>query len=140
VADLTPAATKLPRGAVPAAWAAIAGAHDDLRTRAVVEEALKGALPVIERAVLRDAARLILLADRVARGLNCPACHGKPATSTYDHNIGRSHYRCGCGREWDVGHMTRVDYSRTIDRSLHRLARGEPLPDLPPKETANAQN
>jgi hypothetical protein len=133
---------KLPRGALPAAQLGIVRAATDFGQGNLVvgdhevlaRAALSEALPVIERAVLREAARHILLSGRLGTRLACPACHGKPAFDSYDHATGRAHYQCGCGREWDGSKWTSDDLSRAIGRALTDLARGKPLPDLPPKE------
>jgi len=130
---------KLPRGALTDAAAGISEVVnlDPGLVRRIAKAALESALPVIERAVLRDTAKYIGLLDDLAHGRRCPACHGKPAAHRYDLATGTTHYSCGCGREWSRGQRARTDHTRTADRSLSRLARGHPLPDLPPKDAGH---
>jgi hypothetical protein len=127
---------KLPRGALTDAAAGISEVVNlgPGLVRRIAKAGLESALPGIERAVLRDAAKYIGLLDDLARGIRCPACHAKPAGSRYDLAASTMHYSCGCGREWSRGPRAGTDYTRTADRSLARLARGEPLPDLPARE------
>lgn len=130
----------LPRGALTAATDAVLATMEGNgdftwttrnHARRLAEVALEAAMPGIERAVLRHAARQILLLEALARGWACPACHGKPAV-TPSVMEGRTGYQCGCGREWEPPRSR--NYAMDPDSLLKRIARGEPLPELPPKE------
>jgi hypothetical protein len=116
--------TRFPHGALKLAT-------EVLRNDAAARAVLAAVIPVIERAVLRQAAGRILLLDALARGWRCPACHGKPAT-TPSLREGRTGYTCGCGHAWEP--PKHPDYGMEPERLLRRLARGEPLPDLPAKD------
>jgi hypothetical protein len=135
VADVT-----LPRGAFAAATRAICcggDEHEQTESQLLARAALEAALPLIERAALKRAAQRIELLHALARGWVCPACHGKPA-STPHLREGRTGYRCGCGHQWEPPSPRSVDYSMDTDRLIRRLARGEALPELPPKVMPSA--
>jgi len=97
--------------------------------------ALTAAMPVIERAVLREAAQRILLLDAIQRNVICPRCHTKTVGRPRTH-LSAEPYRCAEGHEWPQP-PNRGPYNYE-DSSLRLLARGEPLPDLPPKEGPRA--
>lgn len=129
---------KLPRGTLKAVWAALlrTGVCDSAQTRAVVEEALITAMPLIERAVLRDAARLMLLLDDLDANRICPQCHGKTVERPALMGGHGLWYRCVNDHRWL--HSNRGPYT-DFRTNLRRLARGEPLPDLPAKEAGDAR-
>ena len=126
---------KLPRGALRLAAEALEDGPsllDDVWARARI--ALTAALPVIQRDALRQAARRILLLPGLSSGALCPQCHGVYVTRP---DVPNPRYRserwtCRKGHEWDKPDGPRV----TEDSLLRMLARGEPLPELPPKEAA----
>jgi hypothetical protein len=125
---------QLPRGSLKAAMDAI-GQLDDAELErtsgeAVMRLGLLAALPVIERAAVRRAAARIALLQELANGWRCPACHGKPA-STPHMREGRTGYTCGCGCSWEPPKSGTIQ----VGYLVRKLARGEPLPDLPPKLT-----
>lgn len=123
--------TSLPRGVLKQAAEALEEARTD-RTDdwAAARVVLTAALPAIERAALRSAARQILLLQEFSLGRRCPACHGKPASEPH-RGEGRTGFRCGCGYEWEPPEDR--DWSLSTDSLIRKLARGEPLPELPPK-------
>lgn len=130
--------TSLPRGAVKAAAEAILaaqnandGAAERFEAKALATAALTAALEVIQRDAVRQAARRIVLLDALANGRACPACHGKPATTPHMRE-GRTGYTCSCGHAWEPPKFP--DYGMRTESVIKRLARGEPLPDLPAKE------
>lgn len=133
---LSAAEPVLPRGALKPATDAIMELHHLDRGWAgkLASAALAAALPVIERAVLKRAAQRMLLLQALARGWLCPACHGKPAVTPTPRN-GEKLYRCGCGHTWERKGPRSVDYGMDPDYLVRKLARGEPLPELPPKVT-----
>jgi len=127
---------KLPRGAQRLAADALAAAGDLLGDDwAEAGIALTAAMPVIERAVLREAAQRILLLDAIQRNVICPRCHTKTVGRPRTH-LSAEPYRCAEGHEWPQP-PNRGPYNYA-DSSLRLLARGEPLPDLPPKEGPRA--
>jgi hypothetical protein len=129
---------RLPRGVLKLAAASLEsmGVHpgDD---QAIARGVLTTVLPAIERAVLKQAAQHILLLEALANGWACPACHGKPA-STPSYLEARTGYRCGCGREWEPVPVRQRPTSMEAASLVRLLARGKPLPDLPPKENESA--
>ena len=76
-------------------------------------------------------ARHLITLDALAHGALCPACHGKPAI--IPNPRGATQYRCGCGHSWERGVRASTNWALTSDSVLRKVARGEPLPDLPPK-------
>lgn len=104
--------------------------------RLLAEAALAAALPVIRKAVLREAAARILLLPGLLSGTRCPQCHGIYVTSP---DLPNPRYysprmRCKEGHEWDRPQVpARPGSAVTADSLLRMLARGEPLPDLTPK-------
>lgn len=123
-----PEALKLPRGALKLATEALADAGLDRDAEPIALRALAAALGTIERAALKRAAERILLLEDLARGWRCPACHGKPASTPHLLER-RTGYTCGGGHSWEP--PKRPDYDMEPGRLLRRLARGEPLPELP---------
>ena len=131
---------KLPRGAVKLAADALTVAgllnnagYIDGDEREAARVALTAAWPVAQRAILRDAAKLILLLHSLDAGHICPCCHGR---TIYDPSISAlspsAVFRCVNGHQWNR-RPNRGPFN-DMNTSLRRLARGEPLPDLPPKE------
>lgn len=109
------------------------GEPERLEAKQLATKALEAALPIIERDVLRRVARQILTLHALDRGHICPGCHGKtvydPSISALDpHAI----LRCVNGHEFPR-RSNRGPFN-DMDTSLRRLTRGEPLPDVPPKE------
>ena len=130
---------KLPRGALKLAADAIMsvtnmndGESERFECRIVATAALTAALEVIQRDALKQAAKRMLLLEAIAHGWACPACHGKPA-STPNAREGRTGYTCGCGHSWEQPEPRQINYGMDPQFLLKRLARGEPLPDLPPR-------
>lgn len=130
---------KLPRGALDFAELAIMRTatdfgHGDLvagSSREFARAALTAALGVIQRDAVRQAARRIVLLDALANGHACPACHGKPA-STPHFRESRTGYTCGCGYAWEP--PDRPAWKMQAEQVVRHLAKGAPLPGLPPKE------
>ena len=118
---------KLPRGALAAAMEALeeAGGLPGAGT-GVAKIALAAAFPVIQKAVLRDAARLILLLPGLASGNLCPECHGRYITRPDVPNprFRSERFCCKKGHEWDKPSGPRI----SEESLLRMLARGEPLP------------
>lgn len=134
---------KFPRGSLKAATAAVISAASDFGhggliagdAETLARAALTAAMPVIERAVLREAAKRILLLDAIQRNAICPRCHAKTVSRPRTH-LSAEPYRCAGGHEWP--HPPNRGPYNDADSSVRRLARGEPLPDLPPKEEPRA--
>jgi hypothetical protein len=128
-------ADKLPRGSVKPATAAVVAAatdfgHDDLiagNAETLARAAVTAALPAIRRAALREAAGRILLLDSLYEGRICPVCFGDTAERRWPRPN-----RCAEGHEYpSLSLKSPYGSMRTY---LRKLARGEPLPDLPAKE------
>jgi hypothetical protein len=144
MAELTGLLKSIPRGALPLAADAVSFelmSGRDVSTwldsdEALARAALKAALPVIEKAALRAAARHILLLDDFESNRLCPACWGPTTRRPANHLDPDPFYRCGDGHEWKA-HPVQGPYTdtRTV---LRKLSRGEPLPDLPAKENDDA--
>lgn len=130
---------RLPRGSAKAAADAMVkhyDVHPDF-AKYLANVALEAARAVIERAVLKHAAQQIETLHALARGHLCPACHGKPTVIPTPAN-GLKTYTCGCGRQWEPPGYRSIDYGMDFQPLIRRLARGESLPGLPPKETPDA--
>lgn len=130
---------KLPRYALDFAEAAIIRAATDFGqddivagpSRELARAALTAALGVIQRDAMRQAAKRIVLLNALSNGWVCPACHSKPATSPHAGER-RTGYTCGCGRAWEP--PKNIVWKWQTDQVVRQLAKGQPLPDLPPKE------
>ena len=125
---------KLPRGSLKLAADALEEARAGvaiLDSPAAAKIALTAALEVIQRDALKRAARHIFLLEALAKGWRCPSCHGEPASAPHLLE-GRTGYTCGCGHSWEPPPPRQINYGMEPRFLLKRLARGEPLPELPP--------
>jgi hypothetical protein len=123
---------KLPRDAFRLAEKAIIAAPEGADPDNLARRALLAAFPVTERAVLRDAAKRMLLLPGLASGRLCPQCHGRYVTfpDAPNHRYRSERWQCAKGHEWDK--PDGPDY--TWESLLRILARGDQLPDLPAME------
>lgn len=92
----------------------------------------------VSRAAVRQAARQILLLPGLASGGLCPQCHGRYVTRPDAPNPAyrSDRMRCRKGHEWDRPDLAGPGH--TTESLLRLLARGEALPDIPPKESTDA--
>lgn len=87
--------------------------------------------PIAER-IVRDMAVRILLVTEVGNGLRCPRCHGQPSARRWPSGRVQT-YLCGCGHRWNPRSAHHVQYQLGVLHVLALLAKGEPLPPVPPK-------
>lgn len=125
---------KLPRGVLAEADTAVGAviSVDPGLVRRISRAALEAAIPLVRQAVLREAAKRILLLPGLSTGILCPVCHSRYVTcpDALNPRYRSDRWTCKKGHQWDKPDGPRL----TTESLLRLLARGEPLPDLPPKE------